>query len=217
MNDLTTIVAKNDLNLSDEMLEKLTKLVRNRTLSYLSPEKETGPFLLYCTGTDFEGIANRCSYPLEVILLTALYYRWNEKMSGLGLTSIDNAPKEIQKDLANSLLIATYLSVQKQLGDVIAGRSDADKCLLIPKNVYSLEKLMDMVSNINGLKPQAESGGKTIIQANNVQMNNVLGDSGDIKERIAKNKEMLKLLIEGEPKTIIRKKKKETEEEEKDG
>ena len=190
MDDIKALIVKNDLGLPETKTAKLIQLVNNRSVAQLSPDKESGPFLLYCTGTDFETIATRCSYPLDVVLLTAMHYRWNEKIDKLGLRSVENAPNAIQKDLANSLLVATYVAMQKQLGDVIAGRMKPEKCALIPKNAYALEKLMALVTDINNPTSKTPGEGGIAVNAQNVQINQGVVPMND-EDRAKKRKALL--------------------------
>lgn len=176
MNDIQALVVRNDLNLPKERVDSLINSLRQRSISYLSPEKEGGPFLLYCCGDDLEKIALKTNYPIEVILLTAMQYKWHTKTSLLQKTLSDNGLLDIQKDMAKMILVATQTSIQKQLGDVIAGRLDPEKCQLIPKTIKGLNELMSMVNGITDKikdlenPPQAPQAAITV-QATNVQIN----------------------------------------------
>ena len=173
MSDIKALIVRNDLSLEKSKVDYLTSLIGAKSsMSYLSPEKEAGPFLLYCCGDDFQTISTKTNYPVDIILLTAIYYRWPEKAKSLQKEITEQSIGELQKDIAKSMLVATYITIQKQLGDVIAGRIDPEKSGLIPKNLQGLEKLMTMVSDI--LNPKAkESSGKAPGQTTNIQAQNV--------------------------------------------
>jgi hypothetical protein len=176
MNDIQALVIKNELNLPQERVNSLVNSLRQRSVSYLSPEKEGGPFLLYCCGDDLEKVALKTNYPIEVILLTAMQYRWNTKASLLQKTLSDANLLDIQKDMAKMLLIATHTTIQKELGDVIAGRLDPNKSSLIPKTIKGLNELMTMVNGItdkiNDLNnPPQQPQAAITVQATNVQIN----------------------------------------------
>lgn len=170
MSEIRTLIVKNQFNLPEEKINSLMHGLANRTISYLSPDKEAGPFLLYTTGSSLEEITLKTGYPADIILLTAIYYKWEEKAKALGMSNSEGASREIQKDLLNTLLIATTLSVKRQLGEVIAGRLDPDKVPLIPKNPASLEKLMAMLNALQEV-PEAAPQPVQYIQAENVQIN----------------------------------------------
>jgi hypothetical protein len=175
MNDIQALVVKNELNLPQERINSLVNSLRQRSISFLSPEKEGGPFLLYCCGDDLEKVALKTNYPVEVILLTAIQYRWNSKAGLLQKTLGDANLLDIQKDMAKMLLIATHTSIQKELGDVIAGRLDPDKSSLIPKTIKGLNELMTMVNGItdkiNDLNNPQQPQAAITVQATNVQIN----------------------------------------------
>lgn len=171
MDDIKALVAKNDLDLQPDQVKRLTTLLHQKGISYLSPEKEEGPFLLYCMGDDLTTIALKSNFPSDIILLTAIRYDWKSKALLLnkvrGQTSL-----EIQKDLANTMLMATWVSIQRELGQVISGKLSANDSKLIPKNAKALSELMDMVNKVNGVgeKPVPAPAG-TVIHATNVQVN----------------------------------------------
>jgi hypothetical protein len=169
MSDINALVVNNNLNLPQEKITNLLSGLKNKTISYLSPDKETGCFLLYACGSSYEEIAIKTSYPVDIIMLTAIYYRWWEKVATLGIIDTNNSTSELQKDLLNTLLVATSVSIKKQLGDVIAGRIDAKHCPLIPKSPLALKQLMDMINEMNA--PKEEVKPQTVIHGTNVQVN----------------------------------------------
>lgn len=169
MDDLKTLILQNDFGLEQSKVMALVTAINARTLSYLSPDKEAGVFLLFCLGKTLNEIAMETSYPLDVIILTAIYYRWHQKSVALGLTDYEKSVEEIQKDLLKSILVATTISTKKQLGDIIAGRADANKSGLIPKNIAGLKQLLESIESLN---PKTEQPQGTTITATNVQIVN---------------------------------------------
>jgi hypothetical protein len=169
MSDITALITNNNLNLPQEKITHLLSGLKNKTISYLSPDKESGCFLLYACGSSYEEIAVKTSYPVDIIMLTAIYYRWYEKVVALGIIDTKNSTSELQKDLLSTLLVATSVSIKKQLGDVIAGRADPKFCPLIPKTPQALKQLMDMINEMNA--PKEEVKPQTVIHGTNVQVN----------------------------------------------
>jgi len=166
-------------------------LVRGQTAS-LSPDKEAGPFLLYVLGDDIEDIAQKTGTPVDVMYLTCLTYRWQEKrdeLSKKGNTVVINA---LQKSIVNHLLAATQLSVMNQVGKVMSGEIDASECSLIPKNIKSLKELMELVTAVNDLVSASEQKDKpvTVVNAQNVQIQNFAEEK---KQEISRE-EMLRAL-----------------------
>ena len=170
--DLKALILQNEFGLEQSKVMALVTAVNARQAHYLSPDKEAGLFLLFALGKTLADIAVEVSYPLDIVILTALYYRWPQKAAALGLVGEDKSTEQIQQDLLKSILVATSISVKKQLGDIIAGRADASKSGLIPKNVASLKQLME---TINGMGDKAGVGGQTI-NAQNVIVNNGVGE-----------------------------------------
>lgn len=188
MNDIQALVVKNDLSLPQERVDSLVTLLKQRSLSYLSPEKEGGPFLLYCCGDSFEVVSLKTNYPIEVVLLTAMQYKWHTKANLLQKTLADGGLLDIQKDMAKMLLIATHTSIQKQLGDVIAGRLDPDKCALIPKSIKGLNELMTMVNGITDKVKEIENPSPKqvpiTVHGTNIQINHGAPEGKSKLERL---------------------------------
>lgn len=173
MNDLKALIVQNELALPKEQVDRLLSLNGRKGLYALAPEKEPGPFLLFCTGDDLETISAKMNMPRDVIVATAIQYRWPEKARVLHRDKPGIVPADLQKELANTILVATVVSMQKELGEVIAGRKDAKDCPLIPSSPAALEKLMAMVTALNtpggAAGPQPEPKPTTVVHANNVQ------------------------------------------------
>lgn len=164
--DIKALITKNDLELPQDEVERLKRLAAVNSISYLSPDKESTPFMLYCMGDTFEEIALKTNLPEAVVKVTAMKYEWHEK-SRLYRMDVD----EVKKDIAKMVLAATHIAVKKELSDVLSGKLKSSS--LIPKNVASLEKLMDLVDTVHGVvQPAKPKAGGTVIQAQNVQINN---------------------------------------------
>ena len=162
-----------------EEREAIESRKRKGLIGPLSPERETGPFMLYCCGDDLDAIALKTNFPKEILYVTAVHYDWTKKSEGLRDGTQAFNPLNIQKDLAHSLLVATSLAVKEQLKDVLSGRKSASQCPLIPKNMQSLEKLMTLITALN-TAPEASAGkGGTVVHAQNVQIN----QSGQSQEK----------------------------------
>lgn len=194
MDDLRSIITKNEKKLPQEQVDKLLKVLSTKSATYLSPEKEAGAFLFFCLGKSTEEISALLSFPKEVILLTYFQYKWEDKAALLkksdgGLKTIG----DLQKDLTSSLLVATLLAAQKQIGDFIAGRISAKDCKWLPNNMQSLEKLMNMINSLN----PAPAPATNVITATNVQVNNTLPPGSNIKLDQESKIKLLKKISDG--------------------
>lgn len=176
MNDLKALIVQNELALPQEQVDRLLSLNGRKGLYALAPEKESGPFLLFCCGDPLDTISAKMNLPRDVIVATAIQYRWPEKAKILNRKEAGIVPADLQKELVNTILVATVVAMQRELGDVIAGRKEAKDCSLIPSTPASLEKLMAMVTALNAGTPAP--GGpapdptpRTVIHAQNVQVN----------------------------------------------
>lgn len=196
MNDLKALIVQNELALPKEQVDRLLSLNGRKGLYALAPEKEPGPFLLYCCGDDLDSISAKMNMPRDVIVATAIQYRWPDKARVLHRDKPGIVPADLQKELVNTILVATVVAMQKELGEVIAGRKDAKDCPLIPSSPSALEKLMAMVSALNApgapQGPQVEpKPGTTIVHAQQVQINQGLPPKEE-PERAVKRLTMLK-------------------------
>lgn len=163
---------KNQLGLTTDRVDRLKAQLAARQITYLAADKEAGPFLLYCCGDDIDTIAAKTNVPKDIVAVTALHYRWADKAAVLVGDKGAGGAMAIRREMANTLLIATFVAMQKQLGEVVAGRADASTCPLIPTSLGALEKLMAMVEAVN--KPATAEPAKThttIIHAENAQVN----------------------------------------------
>lgn len=196
--DLKSLVVKNEMDYPQERVTSLLSLLQRGSISYLSPEKEAAPFLFYSCGDDLTTIALKTNYPLEVIQLTALKYRWPIKAKELANEAGKIGLEGIQLDIAKSLLIATNILMQRQLADVIAGRAKASECPLLPKNIHGLEKLMNIITSLTAPK---DDGGKSpmSITGQNIQVNlNAPKEEGAVIDLISPNtRDMIKKELGG--------------------
>ena len=150
--------------LSDEQKEKVRKLVRSNRFTYLSPEREVAPFMLFMTGNSLEAISKLSDLPLDVIYSTAVQYQWAEKRAVLN-ESGENPLTMMQKKIAEMMLVATFLNAQKELAKLISS-DDNGKSPLVVRNLSGLQALMDMITKLNGSPEPGQ------INAQNVQINN---------------------------------------------
>lgn len=155
MTDLVPAIQTNALGLTAEVVEKTARAVRAKTAAPLSADRETGLFLLFCSGDTIDMLSFKTQMPIEIIVATAVHYQWLNKAKALGLTSPDDIAQESRKQLLRQLAIATHVSVQKQLTDIIAGREDPSTCRLIPRDIKELEKLLAMIKDLEGTTPPA--------------------------------------------------------------
>jgi hypothetical protein len=192
--DLKSLIVQNELNLPKESVERLLSLNGRKGLYALSPEKEPGPFLLWCCGDSLDAISAKMNLPMDVIVATAIQYKWAEKSRILHRDKAGIVPADLQKELVNTILVATVMSMQRQLGDVIAGRIDASECALIPSSPQALQKLMEMISALNGSAPAPVEQPRTVIHATNVQVNQGVATEGIVssEEKTALRIAMLK-------------------------
>jgi hypothetical protein len=181
------------LAIPDEKIAQLESNYRKGLVTYLSPEPEAGAFYYYMMGNTLEEISNKMKYPLDVVILTALYYQWPAKLKTLGELAVTNEPdvdkrmEATKKELVRTLLIATNLVMQRELAEVIAGRKNAKDCALLPKNIHGLEKLVNMLTPE---KPQAG----TVIQGQNVQVIN----NQQLPQKVSKSETNAMLEVMGE-------------------
>jgi hypothetical protein len=175
MQSTVSLTTQIDIGLTEDKKRDLVSKVKKGEIAQLSSDKESGPFMLFLMGDTLETVANKTSYPLDIIYLTAIYYNWPNKVKAIAEMAENSSEKDpmthkVQKDLINSILIATYIAMQKELGDVISGRLEARKCRLIPNNIHSLEKLINMASTLSNPAQQATVNQGTIIQGQNIQV-----------------------------------------------
>lgn len=169
MDDVKALVAKNSIGLPPEKIAAISNLVARGSLGYLSPDKEAGPFMLFLSGSSLEDVAKATSFPVDVIYLTAMRYNWPEKAEAMRKDKIENGVDVIQGEIVKLITTATYVTLQKQLADIIAGRADYRDCPLLPKNIHGLEKLMNMIES---MKPKSQDVQAPVsVSGQNIQIN----------------------------------------------
>jgi hypothetical protein len=189
LSDIKVILRKNTLNLPEEQVKRIESSIDKRQILPLPSEKETGLFLLYAMGDSIESIAEQTSLPKDVVALTAATYDWEAKCLEIKKYRSGDKLDEIQKDLINTLLMATYVSMKRELALVIAGKKDPNEVLMIPKKIDGLKSLIDLVNSVNDPEKIKIATGGTVVHAQNVQINQV-SDIGESKlERLKKLRE----------------------------
>lgn len=200
-NELIPIISEQkESRITPERRRVVEKSISKGQVSFLSPDKEGGPFHLFQIGNSLEVIAEKTSYPLDVIYATAVHYQWEEKLKDVTSLIVSEVPsnefvKQMQADFIKTLLVATYKREMKELGDIIAGRKDAKNNRLLPNNLHGLEKLINMVTaeTTPPKETQQPVNGGTIIQGQNVQ---VIQNTQSPNNKISKEErdQMLELL-----------------------
>jgi hypothetical protein len=166
--DSKSLIVQNNLSLPKESIDKLLSLYGRGSLHPLSPDKEAGAFLLFACGNDLDTIAIKLSVPKEVLYFTALHYNWHDKHKILNGHDV-NMAKELQVDLAKTLLVATSIALKQELGDVISGKIKPSQSALIPKTPKALKETMEFIDSV--LNPASSAPQGSII-AENVTINN---------------------------------------------
>jgi len=154
--------------------DRIRRLVATGSSSYLSADKEVGPFMLFLLGDDIETVAVKTGIPKDILLLTCHQYRWLEKRAAIS-TKEGEMVKGIERSLLNNILVATYKAVSEEVGAVMAGKLKPSAAQFIPQSMQALQRLMEMVEKANQLvavggNPPAAGGG-TVVHAQNVQIN----------------------------------------------
>ena len=189
-----------DIGLSSEEKKLINQRVKQGMSAHLAPEKEGAPFLFYLMGDDLKTVARKTNLPFDVICLTAIQYNWPEKVTNVrGLIENNNNEdfiKNIQKDLANTILIVTKIAMEKQLADVLSGKLKPNQCRLIPNNIHSLQKLMEIINVLNETEAAKTPVNGTSITGKNVQINNYIQENEkDSNKKTSKETlEMLKIV-----------------------
>ena len=178
MSDVKALIQANSLGLDEEKKEQLLRQASVGALSFLSPDREAGPFMLFCCGESLEEISVKTNVPMPILLVTAMQYNWADKSAILR-----QDPADIQKSLTNSMLVATWMAAKEQLAGVLSGKIKASDCSLIPKNPAGVEKLMQMVNAVNGIQAAPTTPSAPIsVTANNVQINQTPTNTPQVSE-----------------------------------
>jgi hypothetical protein len=193
MSDIKVILRKNTANLPEDQIKRIESALDKRQISPVSSDKETGLFLLYVMGDSLDTIAEQTNLPKDVVALTAAAYDWDAKC--LEIKKYRNSDKlgEMQKDLINTLLTATYVSLKRDLALVIAGKKDPSEVLMIPKKIDGLKSLIDLFNFVNDPEKSNVPANATIVHAQNVQINQVSENTSESKierfKRLRESKE----------------------------
>jgi len=167
---LKALINANSLGLPDDEVNTLMKRFESRSISFLTAEKEMGPFLLYACGDSLQAISIKTGIPLDILRLTAMNYHWVEKMGSLGIATQERGVEWVSRDLANTFLVASSIVIKRKLGELIAGKTASDTSKLIPGDIYALDKMLRL---IHELYKTADSARTTnVIHADNVQVVN---------------------------------------------
>ena len=190
-----------EYDLPDVVREKVRILVDTKSNRYLSPNQESMPFTLYMLTGSLQKVAEKTQLPLEVVGYTAQHYRWKEKREMME-SSGELAPERTLKRIANMMLHVASKAIEQELTDILTGKLDANSSSLMPSNPAALERLIDLVMKVNGLKQgmlDTPVPGTTVVHAQNVQINNQLPESSKepIKDKAAILAEMARMKEEG--------------------
>lgn len=134
----------------------------------LSDGAELGPYLFFLMGETIQEISDKTGLPKEILALSARKHNWaerREKFTGNGRT----VPQEMQRQMANSLLVATFMAVSEEVKGVMSGEIHPSQAKFIPKNLNGLQTLVQMVTAISSAEEPKK--GSTVIKAENIQMN----------------------------------------------
>jgi len=184
-------------HLPDVDIKRLENLLDRGITAPLNNEREGGAFLLYLMGDSLEEIATKTGTPKDVILLTFIKYQWSAKKDIVLAAGMEKVVENINKDLANSLLIATHKVVKDQIAQVLSGKIAPEKCTYIPKSLNGLQQLIEMTSKVNNLIQDGEKKqGNTIVQAQSVQINQSIGSEIAETKRISREERLARLAKE---------------------
>lgn len=174
MQSLIAAAEKNDIGLPKEAIEDLKLEIQKGAIGHVCPDKEAVPFMLYCIGTSFEDIAVRTNIHIKILWATALYYNWPEKRRKIQGEK-DFQPEAVLSDVFNLSLVIIQHGIKDMAKDVLSGKRRASQFPLFPKNLHGFEKLLltlEKMKQITGdLPPTVGNNSGTVVQANNVQIN----------------------------------------------
>lgn len=183
MNNNNTQLATQVAALSPTDGDRVRRLITTGSISYLSPEKEVGPFMIYLLGDSIDQVAEKTGYPKDIILVTAAHYRWVEKKDALVQTGKESElVRDMEKNLLNMMLMATYKVFSQEIGEVMSGKRKPSDCRFLPSSMQGLGKLLEMVEKANKLvavdKPvESQPQASTVVHAHNVQ---IVQNNGEI-------------------------------------
>jgi len=175
-------------------LKRLESLVARGISAPLNPEKEVGPFLLFMIGDSLEDVAIKTGTPKDVIYLTYVKYSWDEKKKRLSANGVDKVIEELNKNMVHHVLVATFKVLTEQIGKVMSGELPHEKCSYIPRSLHGVKQLIEMAEQVNNIVKDADKKpGNTIVQANNVQINQQLEAPKEDVKRVSREERLAKL------------------------
>lgn len=155
-------------------VSRIERLVASNQTAPLPQEKEVGPFLLFVLGDSVEEVASKTGTPKDVMYLTYLKYNWEEKRDELNKHGQVAVISALQKQAINYLLVATNLSITRQVAQVMSGALPPEKCPLIPRSLHGLKLLLELAKEVNNMSPEKAPNTTNVIHAQNVQVNQQL-------------------------------------------
>jgi hypothetical protein len=188
---LAIIDDKNDLDLSPEVITRLKGDIHRGLIAQLSPEKEAIPFILYALGNSWTNISEQTGIPQSILYATAMYYQWDKKLASLRDKSKEFRPEDMLGDIFNLSLVIIKHGIQEMAKDVLTGEKKVTSFPLFPKNLHGFEKLftvLEKLKELTGESPKPNQGG-TVVNAQNVQINQSVTEVIDVQEDEARKKE----------------------------
>jgi hypothetical protein len=177
---LLELLKKPAPDIPNEYVELLIKHVKQGAATFLSNDKEKGPFAMYLMGYDYMEIADQSGWPIETIILTSLKYKWFNKKRLLELHDEKEAAQFVLKETVNTMVAATVQVIERDMQKLMRGEINESK--YIPKDIYSMEKFLNIVGQLNNFgyadKKQVQNinvnvanlQGQTKISADETQM-----------------------------------------------
>ena len=181
-------------HLPDADVRRLENLLERGITHPLPEDKENGVFVLFVMGKSVEEISVMTGTPKDVMTLTYLKYRWAEKKNTLMSAGIDKLLDGMMKNIANLMLAATNKHLNEQVIGVMSGQIPYEKCTFLPRSGHGVQQLMDMVRNVNRMDAEVNGkSGNTIVQAQNVQINQQPAEQKSEVIRIPREDRLAKL------------------------
>jgi hypothetical protein len=181
-------------SLPEVEIKRLESLVARGITAPLTPEKEVGPFLLYIIGDSLEDVATKTGTPKDVIYLTYVKYGWAEKKNHLSSSGMDKVIEQLNKNMVHHVLVATFKVLTEQIGKVMSGEMPHEKCSYIPRSLHGVRQLIEMAEQVNNIVKDADKKpGNTIVQANNVQINQQVEAPKEEVKRISREERLARM------------------------
>lgn len=142
-----------------------------QTATWLSPEKDAAPFNLFLQGYDHEEISAILNLPLEMVVMTALRYRWDKRKRQLGIKDGHDAAEQMLNILIDSQLSVSVMAIQEELREIAAGKIKPSQSKYAAKDVKSVQLLMQSAAALHkiqlGFVPIGGSQSQVNVQVNN--------------------------------------------------